>query len=243
MRTGILVDHRLSANQMGAKTAELLDDPNMTRFPAETILDGLNDATAEFCIRTQCVLDDVDVQFVDGQREYNVKTAIDVAPDRELGVILRIGLYNGNTQDWPYEHLRGKSLFELDKLGLTGFGDGPAEAWYNDFVDFHQISILPVPENDYDAGPPKDYGAFVLYAAIPALMTYSAPDFGGLDALLPTLAQLPICYGAAGMILEYHGGDDLLRAQELLAEFEKGIRQATTGASLAHTEYGDVRPA
>ena len=227
---------------MGAKIAELLEDPNMARFSPTKILEGLNDSIAEFCIRTRCILDTVDVEFEIDEREYNVKTFIDAAADKELGTIARVGLYDGTTNDWPQEHLRGKSLFELDKLGLSAFGDGPAEAWYNDFVDFHQVSILPVPIADWDAGPPKDNGLYVLYAAIPALMTYAAPNFAGLDAELPTLAQLPICYGAAGMILEYGGVAELKRAQELLAEFEKGIREAVTGASLAHTEYGDVRP-
>jgi hypothetical protein len=242
MRTGTLTAHRMTANQMGAKVAELLEDPNMARYSATRILEGLNDAIADWCIRTRCVYDAVDVQFVDGTRDYNVKTVIDAGGNRELGVIERIGIYDGTTQDWPYEFLKGAGLFELDKFGLSGYGDGPAQAWYTDLGDFHEISILPVPDDDYDAGPPKDNGAYVLYAGIPALMTYSAPNFGGLDELLPTLAQLPICFGAAGMILEYGQGDELTRAQEHLAVFEKGIQDCIQGAALAATDYGEVEP-
>jgi hypothetical protein len=227
---------------MAAKIAELLEDPNMARYSITRILEGMNDAVAEWCIRTRCVYDAVDIPFTATQRDYNIKTYIDAGGNRELGIIERIGIYNGITQDWPYEFLKGLSLHELDRLGLSSYGDGPAQAWYNDLGDFHEISILPVPDVNYSAGPPKNNGAYVLYAGIPALMTYSAPDFGGLDALLPTLAQLPICFGAAGMILEYGQGEELNLAQERLAVFEKGIQDCIQGAVLAATDYGEVEP-
>lgn len=244
MRTGALstAGFRMTANQMGAKVAELLEDPNMARYSATVILNGLNDAIAEWCIRTRCIFEGVDVQFVDGTRDYDVKTVIDAGGNRELGIIERIGVYNGHTNDWPQEFLRGKSLMELDMMGLSVLGDGDAQAWYNDLGDFHEISILPVPNEDYDAGPPKDNGAYVLYAGIPSLMTYSDPNFGNLDSLLPTLAQLPICYGAAGMILEDGQGEELVRAAELLAVFNQGIDESKQQTTQALTDYGDCEP-
>jgi hypothetical protein len=232
----------MTANEMGAKIAELLDDPDMKRFSATTILAGLNDAIAEWCIRSKCVKDAVDIEFVDGTRDYDVKSAIDAGGNKELGYIERIGLYNGSTNDWPQEFLRGKSLMELDMMGLSNMGDGDAQAWYNDLGDFHEISILPVPDDNYDAGPPKDDGAYVLYTAIPSLMTYSDPNFGNLDSNLPTLAQLPICYGAAGMILEDGQGAELKRAQELLDIFERGMDEALQEETQALTDYGDCEP-
>ena len=47
MRSGAMATHRLTANQMGALIADLLEDPNMVRFSATKILEGLNDAIAE----------------------------------------------------------------------------------------------------------------------------------------------------------------------------------------------------
>jgi hypothetical protein len=242
MRSGALSSHRMSANQVGAKTAELLDDPGMNRYSPETILAGLNDAIAEWCIETGCVIDAVDIEFVADQRDYDVKAAIDAGGTLELGVIERIGIYNGTSQDWPYEFLSGKGLAELDRRGLSSYGDGPASAWYNDLVDFNEVSFIPVPDDDYDAGPPKDYGAYVLYSAIPALMTYSAPNFGNLSSKLPTLALLPICYGAAGMILEDGQGEELVLAQERLTIFYEAIDKAKNQAASALTDYGDMEP-
>jgi hypothetical protein len=244
MRTGALstAGFRMTANQMGAKIAELLSDPNMSRYSATTILAGLNDAIAEWCIRTRGIFDEIDIQFVAAQREYNVKTAIDAGGNRELGVIERIGLYSGHDDDWPQEFLKGKSLMELDMIGMSHYGDGPAEGWYNDICDFHKIEIIPVPDTAYDAGPPKNHGAFVVYSAIPSLMTYAVPNFGNLDTLLPTLAQLPICYGAAAMILEDGQGEELILAQERMEVFEAGIEEAKRGNALALTDYGDCVP-
>jgi len=242
MRSGALTSHRMTANQMGTKIAELLDDPNMGRYSATVILAGLNDAIAEWCIEVRDVFDAVDIEFVDTQRDYDVKAAIDAGGNLELGVIERIGIYNGTSNDWPQPFLSGKGLAELDRRGLSSYGDGPASAWYNDLTDWNEVSFIPVPDDDYDAGPPKDYGAYVLYSAIPALMTYSAPDFGNLSSKLPTLALLPICYGAAGMILEDGQGEELVLAQERLAVFYTAIEKAKSQAASVLTDYGDMEP-
>jgi hypothetical protein len=240
MRTGVLTDHRLDANGMGNKTAELLDDPNFARFSQEKVLEGLNDAIAEFCVRTQCKFDGVDIEFVDGTRDYNIKTAIDAGGTSELGYIARVGIYDGTSQDFPYELLKGVPLLKQDRFGLSTIGDGMPVAWFSDMVDFHQISFTPVPNDDYDAGPPKDNGAYILYIAVGDLMTYTAGNFGNLDDDIPTLAQLPICHGAAGFVLEYGGMAEVEKALKHFAKFEKGISDFTKGFRLAQAQKGMV---
>lgn len=237
MKTGALSTHRLSANQMGSQVALLLDDPNMSRFSPEKILEGLNDAIAVFSIETRFKFDGVDIEFVADQRDYNVITAIDAGAKSELGFIARVGLYDGTTQDFPYKFLEGEPLQKLDKFGLTTLGDGMADAWHKDMVGYHQISIVPVPDTAWSAGPPKNNGAYVLYVAIADLMTYSAPDFSNLDSDIPTLALIPICYGAAAMILEYGGEAEIDRALKYFEEFQKGIDDCIAGYDLAKGEF------
>ena len=241
MKTGALSTHRLTANQMATKVSELLDDPNRARFSAAKVLEGLNNAIADFSILSRFKYDGVDVEFTADQRDYNIITFIDAGAKSELGYVARIGKYDGSTQDFPYEFLKGDPLMKLDRYGLTTLGTGMAEAWHKDMVDYHQLSIVPIPEDDFTAGPPKNHGVYVLYVAVADLMTYSAPDFGGLDADIPTLAQLPICYGAAAMILEYGGADEVKRAQDYFKEFYKGIDSCIASDDLAKGEFRSMR--
>jgi hypothetical protein len=241
MRGGDHTSHRMTGDQMAAKVAEFLEDQNNARFPAATLLRGLNDAVCEFSVRTGCKFDAIDIEFVDGMRDYDVKAAIDTdGTVSELAFIARIGKYDGSIQDFPHEFLKGMSLFNLDRFGLTTVGDGGAEAWHNDMVDFHKISIVPVPDADYDAGPPKNNGAYVLYNAVGDLMTYVAGSFSVLDTDIPTLAQLDICYGAAAFILEFGGKSEVEKATEYFEEFEKGIAAYKGGYARSRTQYGGM---
>ena len=133
-----------------AETFFLLRDPNEERFSVIRVIEKLNDACLDYCLRTQLIKEEINIQLLQNQHEYDVKTRVEKDGNlRYFAFPIRVG-YDGDDQPG----VMPGSLLAIDLKGYRRDLSGMPYLWYLCAVSPGKIQII---------GPPQEDGAEETY--------------------------------------------------------------------------------
>lgn len=237
----ILNDYRKNLTQLRAAAAQILTDHYFERWDTTRLDEAINDAAAEFALRTQLVYDEVPIQILENEYIYNVKAFIlagnNTTPGtyREFGFVTRVG-FSGTDEPahMPSNHTDiNFSLIDINQeQGLY------ANRFHIDLDSPGKIRILP-PDADGETLPDETGNLQITYVALP---TFLESTSGYLDAMIPPQNQDAIPIGAAAMLLWEGNEADCLLADGLESEFDRLCRKAAAGSFMNMTTYDGARP-
>ncbi len=229
-----LTTFRKSLATLRTETLFLLRDPNGERFVSSRIDEKLNERCLDFCIKSQLIKEEINVQLLENQFEYDIKTRVkEDGTLREYAFPLRIG-YDGDNEP----AVMPGSLLAIDLKGYRRDLSMSPSLWYLDGVSPGKIQILGPPQTDGDAPPLETGNLQVMYIAMPTYMDTGAsyPD------TIPSQFHKFLPFGAASLILEDGDKDDLIMAIRYEGIFYSGITEQVAEDYRGRTQYDECRP-
>ena len=149
-----------------AETFFLLRDPNEERFSIIRVVEKLNDACLDYCLRTQLIKEEINIQLLQNQHEYDVKARVEQDGSlRYFGFPIRVG-YDGDNEP----AVMPGSLLAIDLKGYRRDLSGTPYLWYLCAVSPGKIQIIGPPQKDGTALPSENKNLQVSYIAMPIPM-------------------------------------------------------------------------
>ena len=229
-----LTSYRKSLNTLVIETQFLLMDPNGERYSVTRIKEKLNESALSYCLKTQLIKEEINIQLKEDIFEYDVKTRVQESVSlRYYAFPLRIG-YDGDNEP----AVMPGSLLAIDFKGYRRDLSMMPSLWYLDAVSPGKIQILGPPQKDGQTPPSERGNLQVQYVAMPTYMDTGAsyPD------TIPSFFHRFLPYGAASLILEDGDKDDLIMAIRYEGIFYSGVTEQVAEEYRGRTPYDDCRP-
>ena len=208
----------------------LLKDTLQERYRYPRIIPAILDALVDFYLRTQMVKQEVNVQLLANNTEYNIKALVENDPDMPyFGFPIRIG-YDGDS----VAGIAPTSLFAIDMKGYRRDETMAPQGWYLCAMSPGKIQILGSPPEDGETLPSEIGNLQVTYIGLPK-------DFDDFPNV-PAQFHQYVPYGAAALILEDGDKEDLALADVYQGVFDDAILEVVGEEYRSQTVYDNMRP-
>lgn len=215
-------------------TQFLLKDPNGEKYSTTRITEKLNEACLEFCLRTQLIKEEINIQLLEDTYEYDIKTLVEENGTlRYFAFPLRLAYDGGN-----YPALLPGSLVAFTLQGVSQDVSGIPSNWYLCAVSPGVVQIIGTPAANGEALPSESDNLQVTYIAMPTEMT----ALGDIPDAIPGYFHKYLPFKAAALILEEGDKNDLALADYYESEFERGIGEQVAEESRGTGLYEEMRP-
>lgn len=215
------------------ETLLLCRDPLGERFDTSMVSRKLNDAVLDFCLRTQLIKDELNVQLKEDVFEYNIKRlAENDGTVKDFGYPIRIGY---DADDSPA--IKPTDMLILDFTGYSRIDEIRPSWWYLSLSSPGTLCVIGKPTDDGSSTDEED-NMQVRYVGYPSYMSSG----GSPDSEIPVLFHQAFPYGAAFMLLEDGGPEDLALAELYEGKFDWWVREALAETARGETPYKDFEP-
>jgi len=231
----LLSEYRKNCGALASKALLLCGDPNGERWSLTRAAQALNDAVLDFCLKTQMIKEEINVQLLETQHEYDIQARVEADGTlRFYGYPIRLG-FNGsdNPGMWP------TTLMAVDLLGYPQTSGTGAYQWHLDSTSPGKIVLFGPPDRDGEDLPSEENNMQVCYIALPEYMTTSGSY---PDSAIPVLAYEAFPYGAAARLLDEGDDEDLRKSIEMDGMFRKWMLETIAEEYRNLTVYDDCRP-
>jgi hypothetical protein len=231
----LLSEYRKDRNALSRKALLLTGDPLGERWSLTRAAQALNDVVLDFCLKTQMIKEEINVQLKQNVHEYDIKTLIEEDGTlRFYGYPIRLG-FNGNNNPgmWPM------TLLAIDLLGIPQTSGTNTHQWHLDSVSPGKVLLFGPPAQDGEALPSEENNMQVTYIALP---TYMSAGGSFPDTKIPVISYEAFPYGAASRLLDEGDEQDLLKSLEMDFMYRKWTLEAIADEYRNLTPYDDVRP-
>ena len=233
-----LTSFRKNLTTLITDTQLLLRDPNGERYATARITEKLNETALEFCLKTQLIKAEINVELEEDENEYDIRGAVEdaIADDATVKPYawpIRIG-YDGDAQP----ALLPESLLAIDLKAITLGVSGMPQVFYLCATTYGVIQVLNPPAEDGDTPPLETGNLQVTYIGMPIAMSAG----GDYPDTIPAYFHKYLPYGAAALILEEGDKNEMALSDYYEAEFKKGCVEQVKEEYASRTPYNDVHP-
>jgi len=213
----------------------LAGDPEGERWSKTRAARALNDTVLDFCLKTQMIKEEINVQLKENVHEYDIAARVEEDGTLRLyGYPIRLG-FNGsdNPGMWP------TTLMVIDLLGYAQTSGQNPYQWHLDSVSPGKVVLFGPPTQDGEALPSEENNMQVTYIALPEYMTGNDSE---PDANIPVTAYEAFPYGTASRLLDEGDYEDLVISIRHEIEYRRLTLELIAEDYRQLTAYDDARP-